>query len=58
MLIEGFGYLGADAVLAGVDGEAELDVGLDGVVALVLQVVGAELLAQADAAALVAAEVH
>uniref|UniRef100_A0A0E0HFK6 Uncharacterized protein n=1 Tax=Oryza nivara TaxID=4536 RepID=A0A0E0HFK6_ORYNI len=50
-------YLGADAVLAGVDGEAELDVGLDGVVAVVLEVVGAELLAEADAAALVAAEV-
>lgn len=51
-------YLGADAVLAGVHGEAELDVGLDSVVALILEVVGAELLAQADAASLVAAEVH
>ncbi|KAB8106692.1 hypothetical protein EE612_041142, partial [Oryza sativa] len=34
-------YLGADAVLAGVDSEAELDVGLDGVVAVVQEVVGA-----------------
>ena len=49
--------LGADAVLAGIDGEAELDVGLHGVAALVLQVVGAELLAEPDAPALVAAQV-
>ncbi|BAS77714.1 Os02g0223300, partial [Oryza sativa Japonica Group] len=34
-------YLGADAVLAGVDSEAELDVGLDGVMAVVQEVVGA-----------------
>lgn len=50
--------LGADAVLAGVDGEAELDVGLHRVAALVLQVVGAELLAEPDAAAFMAAQVH
>jgi len=56
--VDSAGYLGADAVLAGVHGEAELDVRLDGVVALVLEIVGAELLAQANAAAFVAAEVH
>ena len=39
-------------------GQAELDVGLDGVAALVLQRVGPELVAEADAAALVAAQVH
>ena len=50
--------LRADAVLAGVGREAELDVGLDGVAALVLQRVGAQLVAEADAAALVAAQVH
>ena len=49
--------LRADAVLAAVDRQAELDVGVDGVVALVLQVVGADLVADADAAALVAAQV-
>ena len=41
-----------------VGGEAELDVGLDGVAALVLERVGADLVAEADAAALVAAQVH
>lgn len=50
--------LGADAVLAGVHGEAKLDVDLDGVVAVVLQVVGAELLAEPDAPAFVAAELY
>ena len=38
-------------------GKAELEVGVDGVVALVLQAVGADLVADADAAALVAAQV-
>ena len=51
-------HLRADAVLARVGGEAELHVGLDGVAALVLQRVGADLVAEADAAALVAAQVH
>ena len=50
--------LRADAVLAAVDGQAEVDVGLDGVAALVLERVGPELVAEADAAALVAAQVH
>ena len=50
--------LRADAVLARVGREAELHVGLDGVAALVLQRVGADLVAEADAAALVAAQVH
>ena len=47
----------ADAVLARVGREAELDVRLDGVAALVLQRVRAQLVAEADAAALVAAQV-
>ena len=49
--------LRADAVLARVGREAELDVRLDGVAALVLQGVRAQLVAEADAAALVAAQV-
>src|ERR687894_752721 len=49
--------LGADAVLAAVDRHAERDVGVDGVVALLLQGVGLELVADADAAALVAPQV-
>ena len=49
--------LRADAVLARVGREAELLVGLDGVAALVLQRVRAQLVAEADAAALVAAQV-
>ena len=44
--------LRADAVVAQVDRQAELEVGVDGVHALVLQVVGLELVQQADAAAL------
>ena len=50
-------HLGADAVLAAVDRQALLQVGVDGVVALLLQLVGADLVAEADAAALVAAQV-
>ena len=49
--------LGADAVLAAVGGQAELEVGVDGVAALLLEAVGADLVADADAAALVAAQV-
>ena len=44
--------LRADAVVAQVDGQPELEVRVDGVEALVLQVVGAQLVEQADAAAL------
>jgi hypothetical protein len=44
--------LRAGAVLAEVGGQAELEVGLDGVGALVLEGVGLELVDQADAAAL------
>src|SRR3954471_20161970 len=50
--------LRADAVLTAVDGQPEIDVGVDGVAALVLEPVRAELVADADAAALVAAQVH
>ena len=50
--------LRADAVLARVGREAELEVGLDGVAALVLQRVRAQLVAEPDAAAFVAAQVH
>ena len=50
--------LRADPVLARVGGEAELHVRLHRVVALVLQRVGAHLVAEADAATLVAAQVH
>ena len=44
--------LRADAVVAQVDRQAELEVRVDGVEALVLQVVGAQLVQQADPAAL------
>ena len=44
--------LRADAVLAGVGGEAEPEVRLDGVEALLLELVGAKLVQQADASAL------
>ena len=44
--------LRADAVVAQVGRQAELEVGVDGVVALLLQLVGPELVQQADAAAL------
>ena len=44
--------LGPDAVVAEVGGEAELLVGLDGVHALVLEVVGLHLVEEPDAAAL------
>ena len=44
--------LGADAVLAQVGGQAELEVGVDGVEALLLELVGAQLVEQADAAPL------
>ena len=49
--------LGADAVLPAVDGQAELEVGVDGVAALVLQGVGPQLVGDADAPALVAPQV-
>ncbi len=49
--------LGADTVLATVDGEPELDVRVDGVPPVVLEVVGAQLVGEADAPPLVAAEV-
>ena len=49
--------LGADAVFAAVDGQTQLQVGVDGVVALLLEVVGAQFVGQADTAALVAAQV-
>ena len=44
--------LGADAVVAQVGRQAELEVGVDGVIALLLQLVGLELVEQADAATL------
>ena len=50
-------HLGADAVLAAVDRQALLQVGVHGVVALLLQLVRPDLVAEADAAALVAAQV-
>jgi hypothetical protein len=50
--------LRADAVLARVDRQAELEVGVDGVAAVFLQGVRADLVAEANAAALVAAQVH
>ena len=46
--------LRADAVVAGVGREAEVHVGLDGVHAGVLQLVGADLVHEADAAPLLA----
>src|SRR3954451_12116177 len=48
--------LGADAVLATVDGQTELEIGVESVEALLLEAVGAQLVADADAAALVPAE--
>src|SRR4051794_39908453 len=50
--------LGADAVLAAVDGEAELEVGVDSVEAPLLQAVGPQLVTDADSPALVPAQVH
>ena len=47
-----------DAVLPQVDGQAQLEVGVDGVEALVLQLVGPQLVGDADAPALVTAQVH
>ena len=44
--------LGADPVVAEVGGQAELQVGVDGVEALLLELVGAQLVEQADPAAL------
>src|SRR3954447_2763550 len=44
--------LGADAVLAAVDGQTELEVGIESVEALLLQAVCPQLVADADAAAL------
>ena len=44
--------LRADAVVAHVGSEAELEIGVDGVEAAVLQLVGAQLVEQPDAAAL------
>ena len=44
--------LRADAVVAQVGGQAELEVRVDGVEPLLLQLVGAQLVQQADAAAL------
>ena len=49
--------LRADAVLPAVLGQPEVEVGVDGVAALLLEAVGADLVPDADAAALVAAEV-
>ena len=51
-------HLRAGAVLAGIGREPERQVGVDGVGALVLQLVGAQLLQQADAPALVPADVQ
>src|SRR5205807_1090324 len=42
----------ADPVLAGVSREAELEIGLDGVETLILELVGAQLVQQADPAPL------
>src|SRR6266542_1643543 len=50
--------LRADAVLAVVHRQAQLQVGVDGVAAALLEAVGAQLVGQADAAPLVAAQVH
>ena len=50
--------LRADAVLARVDRQPELEVGVDRVAAVLLEGVGADLVAEADAAALVTAQVH
>src|SRR5205085_3672139 len=50
--------VGADAVLPAVDREAQLEVGVDGVEALLLEAVGPQLVADADATAFMAPEVH
>ena len=50
-------HLGADAVLPAVDRESLLQVGVHRVVALLLQLISADLVAEADPAALVAAQV-
>ena len=49
--------LGGGAVVAGVGGQPEVEVGVDGVAAAVLELVGLQLGDQADPAALVAAQV-
>ena len=48
----------ADAVLAAVGRQPQLEVGVDGVVALVLQAIRTDLVADSDAAAFVAPQVH
>ena len=50
-------HLGPDAVLPAVDGKALLEVGLDRVVAFFLELVRPDLVAEADAAPLVAPQV-
>src|SRR5665213_145931 len=50
--------LGTDAVLARVGRKAQLEVGIDGVEALLLEVVGAQLVGEADAPSLMAPQVH
>src|ERR1700722_14004566 len=50
-------HLGTDAVLAAVDREALLQVGVNGVMPFLLQLIGADFVAEADAAALVAPQV-
>ena len=49
--------LGADAVFAAVDGQAQFQVGVDGVESGVLEFVGAQFVGDADASAFVSAEV-
>src|SRR5665213_722534 len=49
--------LGPDAVLAGVGRQSQLQVGVDGVEAFLLEVVGAQLVGQADTPAFVTAQV-
>ena len=50
--------LGADSVISGIGGQPELEVGVHGVFAGVLQLVGLQFVHQPDAAALVAAHVQ
>ena len=50
--------LGADTVLPAVDRQAQLDVGVDRVEPAVLQLVGLQLVGDADTPSLVAAQVH
>src|SRR5580693_8829658 len=50
-------HLGADAVLAAVNGQALLQVGVDGVVPLLLELVSTDLVAETDAAALVTTQI-